>query len=180
MIGANGRPIILQGVRYKVDVSALSAYAASEDALVPASSDEGQVRARMSERELIGKFLDHVERRGGEGYCNVSYTHSRIGQALIDAGAGVNDVGGGRRDGTEESSLAHGVFPLFYAVQLSLLNAVQMLVSAGAEPNQVPVQSFLHPRFHWQKFLTQQEQEIRLRADLQGIWPKRAITVSKI
>ena len=32
MIGANGRPVILHGVRYRVDVAALETYGASEEA----------------------------------------------------------------------------------------------------------------------------------------------------
>ena len=86
MIGANGRPVILHGVRYRVDVAALEAHAASAEANAPASSDASQVRSKLSERELIQRFLHNVQHENGLGHCNVSYTHSEIGQALIDAG----------------------------------------------------------------------------------------------
>ena len=88
MIGANGRPVILHGVRYRVDVAALETYAASEEAAnTSASSDPGQIRSKMSERELIERFLLNVQKSSdGIGYCNVSYTHCEIGQALVDAG----------------------------------------------------------------------------------------------
>ena len=87
MIGANGRPVILHGVRYRVDVAALEAHAASAEANAPASSDASQVRSKLSEREVIERFLQNVQRHDdGTGYCIASYTHCEIGQALIDAG----------------------------------------------------------------------------------------------
>ena len=87
MLGANGRPIILQNVRYKVDIAALSAFAASEDAIAPVSSDTRQAKSSISARELIKRFLEFVDQRpDGEAYCNMNYTHSEIGQALIDNG----------------------------------------------------------------------------------------------
>ncbi len=41
----------------------------------------------MSERELIKRFLGHVERTSPrDGYCEVSYTRCPIGEALVKAG----------------------------------------------------------------------------------------------
>ncbi|MBP59914.1 MAG: hypothetical protein CMJ62_00185 [Planctomycetaceae bacterium] len=87
MIGSNGRPIVLNAIRYKVDTAALTQYAASEEAVRVASSDETELRAGITERDLIGRFLQNVTRGANdEGTCTVSYTRCQIGQALVDAG----------------------------------------------------------------------------------------------
>ena len=81
MIGHNGRPIVLANVKYKVDVNALEEFVASDAAQAAASADD-KVRSKITKRDLVGRFLKHVER----GYCTVSYTRSEIGQALVDKG----------------------------------------------------------------------------------------------
>ena len=60
MIGSNGRPIFLNIVKYKVDAAALAQYAASDAASRNASSDETEIRAGITERDLIGRFLQNV------------------------------------------------------------------------------------------------------------------------
>ena len=67
MIGSNGRPVILNSVKYKVDAAALAQYAASDAAIRNASSDETEIRAGITERDLIGRFLKkrHLRRKQG-------------------------------------------------------------------------------------------------------------------
>ena len=87
MIGSNGRPIVLSSIRYKVDVAALARYASTDEAARLASDDDTELRAGITERELIERFLQHITRGDdGEGTCTVSYTRCRIGQALVDVG----------------------------------------------------------------------------------------------
>ena len=87
MIGSNGRPIVLNGVKYKVDAAALAQYAASDEAKRAASCEETEVRAGVTEHDLIGRFLQNVTYgANSEATCTVSYTRCQIGQALVDAG----------------------------------------------------------------------------------------------
>ena len=87
MIGSNGRPVILNSVKYKVDAAALAQYAASDAANQNASSDEKEIRAGITERDLIGRFLKNVTYDANkEATCTVSYTRCQIGQAFVDAG----------------------------------------------------------------------------------------------
>ena len=87
MIGSNGRPVILNSVKYKVDAAALAQYAASDAANQNASSDEKEIRAGITERDLIGRFLKNVTYDANkEATCTVSYTRCQIGQALVEAG----------------------------------------------------------------------------------------------
>ena len=86
MIGSNGRPVVLNTVKYKVDAAALAQYAASDAASRNASSDETEIRAGITERDLIGRFLQNVTYdANNEATCTVSYTRCQIGQALVDA-----------------------------------------------------------------------------------------------
>ena len=82
-VGANGRRIVMQGLQYEIDVAALKEFANSDEALAKASDDECEARSTLSKRELIKRFLKHVDM---DNCCTVSYTHSAMGQALIDAG----------------------------------------------------------------------------------------------
>ena len=86
MIGLNGRPIVLNNLKYDIDVCALERYASSEKATRAASDDPSEGRSGLTEREMIQRFLHNVKRdQDGEGTCTVSYTRSQIGQALVDA-----------------------------------------------------------------------------------------------
>ena len=87
-IGANGRPIVLANVKYSVDVVALKAYAATEEAgRTKACNRDNEARSECTERELINRFLQHVvPTASGDGLCTVSYTRCEIGQALVEAG----------------------------------------------------------------------------------------------
>ncbi len=70
MIGSNGRPIVLNAIRYKVDAAALAQYAASDEADRVASNDETEHRAGITERDLIGRFLQNVTYgANNEGTC---------------------------------------------------------------------------------------------------------------
>ena len=73
-LGANGRPIVLANVSYCVDLQALTEYAASDEAArTKASDDAGEHRSQYTERQVIRKFLAHVERTAlGDGKCTVS------------------------------------------------------------------------------------------------------------
>ena len=93
MIGMNGRPIVLNNLKYDIDVGAMERYASSEEATRVACDDPSERRAELTERraeltarEIIQRVLRHVSRdKDGKATCTVSYTRSEIGQALVDA-----------------------------------------------------------------------------------------------
>ena len=86
--GANGRPIVLAGIKYSVDVASLRAYAATDEALrTKKPKDAYKNCVPMTDREKIDRFLKRVQpTASGDGLCVVSYTRSEVGQALVDAG----------------------------------------------------------------------------------------------
>ena len=88
VLGANGRPLVLAHVKYSVDLAGLQQYAATEEAgRTKACHDIKELRAALTEREVIERFLQHVvPTANGDGLCTVSYTRSEVGQALLEAG----------------------------------------------------------------------------------------------
>ena len=82
-LGANGRPIVLSGFAYSIDVASLQQYASTAEAaaVVKKRADKLQACAPMSEREVINRFLKRVQPSagGGDGLCTVSYTRSEVG-----------------------------------------------------------------------------------------------------
>ena len=88
-LGANSLPIVLACVKYSIDVVSLQQYAATPEAaaVVKQRVSASEACVPMTDREMIDRFLKHVQRSAsGDGLCNVSYTRSEIGQALVDAG----------------------------------------------------------------------------------------------
>lgn len=86
-MGNNGRPIVLRAT-YFVNVQRLKEYAATPQAKkTPASTKAKNFRSKLSQREVIERFLEKVvqDSRGG-GSCTVNYTLCEIGQSLVDTG----------------------------------------------------------------------------------------------
>lgn len=86
--GANGRPIVLAGVKYVVNATSPRAYAGTEEAMRTKRLKHTYKHGPpLTDRQRIEKFLRHVQpTASGGGLCIVSYTRSEIGQALVEAG----------------------------------------------------------------------------------------------
>ena len=86
MLTAKGRRMILQDLTYRIDAAALEAYAETSEAKsTRASCDESKARAKLTEHELIRRFLDggRVKRLpDGTAICTFSYAASDIGEEL--------------------------------------------------------------------------------------------------
>ena len=86
MLTAKGRKVVLPDVTYRIDAAALEAYAETPEAKsTRASCDESKARAKLTEHELIRRFLDggRVKRLpDGTGICTFSYAASDIGEEL--------------------------------------------------------------------------------------------------
>ena len=90
LLSAKGRRVVLCDVQYKIDAAALEAYAETPEAKTTrASCDESKARSRLTEHELIKRFLGsgRVKRLpDGTGVCTFSYTASPIGEELFRQG----------------------------------------------------------------------------------------------
>ena len=91
LYSGKGRRIMLCDVQYEVDVAALEAHANTPEAKSAwASYDLSKTTSRLTEHDLIKKFLDDTRRvkrmPNGRGICTFSYTPSDLGQALVEAG----------------------------------------------------------------------------------------------
>ena len=91
LYSGKGRRIMLRDVQYTVDVAALEAHANTPEAKSAwASYDLNKATYRLTEHDLIKKFLDETRRvkrlPDGSGICTFSYTPSDLGQALVEAG----------------------------------------------------------------------------------------------
>ena len=90
MLTAKGRRVVLRDLTYRIDAAALEAYAETSEAKsTRASCDESKARSKLTEHELIRKFLDggRVKRLpDGTGICTFSYAASDIGEELFRQG----------------------------------------------------------------------------------------------
>ena len=90
MLTAKGRRVVLRDLTYRIDAAALEAYAETPEAKSARTScDESKARSRLTEHELVRKFLDggRVKRLpDGTGICTFSYAASDIGEELFRQG----------------------------------------------------------------------------------------------